>query len=387
MTKRSEGLLLGLTFIVGAATLVQDYRLTDAIARERHAAITIEQDFGVMDAAIAGYRGAQASYFSEGAPLATWTARADTLSADVASTLTRLRESGAPLAAPQYEAALASLTDLVSRDAQARALVRSGSPFEAADLIFSGSTDAIERLSAALAEARRIERADATKRLTMTTRIRMGVVAGAIVFLLAVLVFFRRRRRVTVPAATSAATAPAQGTLGLSGPAVPAASASPARKSSEVNLSDAADVCVDLARVIDGRDVAALLERAMGVLGARGGVLWVADAGSSTLRPTFASGYPEHVLAKLGALPVDADNATSIAFRSMRTQVVRAATPTSRGAIAVPLVTSSGCVGVLSAEVTSTDPSQDTLAVARIIAAQVAAIVTPSSNAAMAAQA
>jgi hypothetical protein len=139
-----------------------------------------------------------------------------------------------------------------------------------------------------------------------------------------------------------------------------------------VNLSDAADVCVDLARVIDGRDVAALLERAMGALGAKGGVLWVADSGAAVLRPSFASGYSEKVLSQLGALRIDADNATSLAFRSMRTQVVRATSVSARGAIAVPLVTATGCVGVLSAEVPSTNPSQETLAVARIIAAQVA---------------
>jgi hypothetical protein len=406
MKKRSEGLLLGLTFVVGAATLVQDYRLTQTTSREQQAALAVEQDFGAMEAALAAYRGAQAAYLSANVPLGTWTARADTLSAEVESTLTRLRQSGAPLAAPQYEAALGALEDLGARDAQARALVRSGSPFEASDVIFSESTDALERLSAALAEARRIERADASSRLTLTSRIRMGVVAGAMVFLLAVLVFFRRRRAATESDAAVATTSPAQGTLGLSGAAVPAAasarikgtaakapaattSAAAGRGSAEsgVNLSDAADVCVDLARVIDGRDVAALLERAMAALGAQGGVLWVADAGASVLRPTFASGYPEHILAKLGALPVEADNATSIAFRSMRTQVVRAATPSSRGAIAVPLVTSSGCVGVLSAEVPSTDPSQETLAVARIIAAQVAAIVTPASGSTMAAQA
>jgi GAF domain-containing protein len=64
----------------------------------------------------------------------------------------------------------------------------------------------------------------------------------------------------------------------------------------------------------------------------------------------------------------------------MRSQAVNGAAPAAPGAIAVPIVTASGCVGVLSAEVSRTRPDHETLAVARMIAAQFAAIVSPASG-------
>jgi len=384
MKKRSDGLLLLLTFVVAAASLIQDYRLSATIAGEREASLEVEREFGAMDSAVAGYRGAQAAYVADAGSLPAWTARTDALSTELEATLGRLRVSGAPGAASQYDAATAALADLAARDARARALVRSGSQVEASDIIFAESADPLQRLSAALSEARTLERAAIAERLTFTERLRMGVVAGAVVFLLAVSVFFRRRRK----AAASAPAADVEMGNRLITP-MPAAQTTaatprgaPSASGSALNLADAAEVCADLARVIDGRDVPVLLERALGVLGARGAILWVADTAGAVLRPSFTSGYSEKVLEKMGVLQTNADNATSLAFRSMRTQVVRAASPSTRGAIAVPLVTAAGCVGVLSAEVDPSHPSQDTLSIARIIAAQIAAIVGPSDGAA-----
>ena len=45
-------------------------------------------------------------------------------------------------------------------------------------------------------------------------------------------------------------------------------------------------------RVIDSRDVPALLERAASVLDAKGIILWIAEAGATTLRPSISHGYP-----------------------------------------------------------------------------------------------
>jgi hypothetical protein len=147
-----------------------------------------------------------------------------------------------------------------------------------------------------------------------------------------------------------------------------------------VNLTAAAELCVDLGRVMDGRDVATLFERIGPVLGAKGIVLWMADAGGSLLRPSLTLGYSDRVIERLGSLKADSDNVTSLAFRSMRSQAVNGAAPAAPGAIAVPIVTASGCVGVLSAEVSRTRPDHETLAVARMIAAQFAAIVSPASG-------
>jgi len=131
---------------------------------------------------------------------------------------------------------------------------------------------------------------------------------------------------------------------------------------------------------MDGRDVPALLERAADVLGAKGVILWMTDSGGALLRPQLAHGYSDRVLTKMGTLQVDGDNVTSLAFRSLRGQTVNGAAASSAGAIAVPLVTPSGCVGVLAAEVNRQRPTADTVDLARIIAAQLATLVIPSGE-------
>jgi hypothetical protein len=101
------------------------------------------------------------------------------------------------------------------------------------------------------------------------------------------------------------------------------------------------------------------------------------------LRPSLAHGYSDRVLQRLGPLQTDADNVTSLAFRSMQAQTFSSPSSGATNAIAVPLITSTGCIGVLAAEVTQPLGGNDRLAVARIFAAQLATIVTPVTGAAI----
>jgi len=123
-----------------------------------------------------------------------------------------------------------------------------------------------------------------------------------------------------------------------------------------------------------------LLERAASVLQAKGIVLWVADSAGAILRPSITHGYPEKVLSRLGPLQIDSDNVTSLAFRSMRPQTMNSSGPGAPSALAVPLLTASGCVGVLAAEVKQDKPASELLPLARIIAAQFAALIAPTED-------
>ncbi len=155
-----------------------------------------------------------------------------------------------------------------------------------------------------------------------------------------------------------------------------------------LNLPDAAELCVDLARVMDSRDVPALLERVARVLDAKGVIVWMVDAAGGVLHPSLSHGYPEKVLNRLGTLEVDSDNVTSLAFRSVRPQMMAGASPGAAGAVAVPLVTAAGCSGVLAAELRDSKPAPELLALTRIVAAQFATLIAPAElNGARAAEA
>jgi len=82
----------------------------------------------------------------------------------------------------------------------------------------------------------------------------------------------------------------------------------------------------------------------------------------------------------LGTLDIEADNVTSLSFRSMRPQTMNSTEPGRSGAVAVPLVTSSGCTGVLSAETHEGTPTPELIAMAKIIAAQLATLISPDDT-------
>ena len=117
------------------------------------------------------------------------------------------------------------------------------------------------------------------------------------------------------------------------------------------------------------------------LLDAKGIMIWAVDTGGALLRPSMCHGYSEKILTRLRPLQIDGDNVTSLAFRSMQAQSLPGATAADSGAIAVPLITASGCVGVLAAEVRQSKPHPDLLPIARIVAAQFSTLVAPLDNA------
>jgi hypothetical protein len=136
-------------------------------------------------------------------------------------------------------------------------------------------------------------------------------------------------------------------------------------------------LCSDLARVIDTQQLPSILDRASSLLDAKGIILWIADPDGRELNPIVAHGYAPQLVDRLGTIPREAENATAAAFRTSLLQTVQAATG-SNGAIAAPLVTASGCVGVMAAEVRNEGEREQTrLAAAAIVAAQLATLVGP----------
>ena len=189
-------------------------------------------------------------------------------------------------------------------------------------------------------------------------------------------------RRIPSPEPALASLTPAD----ISAPPVLEAEAGPApaeslrlRLAPTTDFAGVASLCADLARVVDTRALPSLLDRTALLLDASGIILWIADPDGRELNPIFAQGYPQQLVNRLGTISRDAENATAAAFRTSLLQTVMA-DEISGGAIAAPLVTPGGCVGVMAAEVRhDSEREAATLAAATIVAAQLATLVGPPS--------
>lgn len=160
----------------------------------------------------------------------------------------------------------------------------------------------------------------------------------------------------------------------------PAVGMAVAAEIARTDFAGVAALCGDLARIADTRALPSLLDRAASLLDASGIILWIADPDGRELNPIFAQGYPQQLVNRLGTIPRDAENATAAAFRTSLLQTVMADS-ISPGAIAAPLVTPGGCVGVMAAEVRHDAERQDLkLAAATIVAAQLATLVGPPAT-------
>lgn len=143
----------------------------------------------------------------------------------------------------------------------------------------------------------------------------------------------------------------------------------------EPDLTAAAHLCTELARVMEPREVVPLLEGAARVLGAVGLIVWVSDPHQTTLRPALAHGYSDQVLAQLPCVSRDSDNATAAAFRSGETRMVHG-TESATGALVIPLMTPAGCGGVFAVELPNgRERSEWVRALATIFSAQLATLV------------
>ncbi len=387
--RKGFSLLLILTLILTLGTIVQTYRFDTSADLERSSALSLQQELGSVEVALADLRAAQAAYLAVGQDHRFWISRATDLTTQITDGLTRLSSATTSSdARSRYDGARTALADLANVDRRAREFVTAGQPLLASDIVFVEGLAATQRLQSDLLAARHVEVAASEARLIRDARLGFGMTAVALGFVL--LVAFRTARTIPeAPANDPSSTAqmirdlppPVKAPVASSSPGTATRVTAPVTPPPAVNLPGAAELCVDLARVIDSRDVQGLLERAATVLDAKGVILWVANLDASSLKPSLSFGYTDKVIQRLGQLPVDSDNVTSQAFRSMRPQTMNGATPNAAGAVAVPLVTGSGCIGVLSAETRLCKPSAEVVAVARIIAAQFAALVAPAEAA------
>ncbi len=382
MSRRTAPFLIGFA-VVALAALAGLWRIEQLRRDGRRAASASNTFIVIAQEAIDELRIAQAAS-AAGSTHADWTARGTAALVGLDSALGSLSATtSTPEAKPHYDTAIGLATQVRNADKKARELLTAGQTSQAADTIFQEGSETAKMLSAELASARDAELAGFEHAAAKLGYIELVIVGVSLGIGLVLLVIAMRGTE----GAPETTTAPDQLDLHDVASDLPAKPAAPASApgpepfanpftAPTVDLSGAAALCVDLGRIVDGRDLPGLMARAAGVLEAKGLVLWVSEGGGTSLRPSVAHGYPERVLQRMGTLPVDGDNVTSLAFRTKQPQTLRSSVD-GFGALAVPLLTGQGCVGVLAAEMQGAKPGDARFDIARMIAAQLSTLVDP----------
>lgn len=378
--KRSRfRVLLALACLVAVASAVQNYRFGKSTTQNQSRLTAIDREVASLSVSLADLRAAQMAYLAAGADPDVWMRRVSDLSAQMDSGIGRLKDTvDTPAAGAHVETAATAMADLMSNDKRARTALQGDQRFLASDVIFKDCEAPAGIVLAELAAVRTVSE-EAASPAGWQSALSLALTPVALATVL-VLSYFagRASRAVEAPPATIAEM------LRDLPPPVKAPNAQPVKQpvpmppaTSPINLNAAAELCVDLARVMDARDMQTLLERTAKVLEASGVILWVVNQERTSLLPVLTHGYSERVLLRLNALDVNADNVTSFSYRSVRPQSMLGSGPGTTSAIAVPLVTSGGCNGVLAAEVYDAKPTPEFISVARLVAAQFATMINP----------
>jgi hypothetical protein len=373
--------------------------LEDTIVAERSAERVFESQAHEAALLVERLRTAQQSYVAAGQGADYWMGKMADTRATLERTLGGLTASATAEGARTAAEHAAGLVGQHARlDARARTYISQEQRLMASDLIFtemSGMTGEIARYTD---QARTEQRALADSRVEELRRQQVYVLGGVTTLGLLCTLILVARGRSAAPADTREALRAVMGDRSPAGSAVlraepgtarattmqpgrsasviAMASAGGAAPGPSVDLTATARVCADLARVGDPAELPRLLERAAGIIHASGLIVWVADRAGTSLFPILAEGYAPDVIARMGSIGRDADNAAAAAYRQgeLRTVPAHDSLP---GAIVAPIITGDGCVGVLAAEMRhGAERDEATQAITAILAAQLATFVT-----------
>jgi hypothetical protein len=354
-----------------------EQRATKAIALAGDAFIRL----GQMNDTIAGIGTAQQSYVAPGQLDEPWFERASTLTAELSREIQQVGES---LRSPEASAALrqlaTSVATLTAVDARTRENLQIGQELMASDVIFSDGRNLLDAMLASLRDLQAAELAHLRAGQSGLARQRwQGLGAVAALWMGTLLLVMARLRRAAIIAVRDESllrrSREAQAGRGEDQPIAPRpredAQPRPEPRM-PVDLAAAATVCTDLSRITTTTALPGLLRRAADVLDASGLILWI-SAGEQ-LFPVLAHGYSDDMLARMGPIARDAENAAARAWRTGQLTVVAAAPAGGQGAIVTPLFGLHHCIGVLSAELRHGEDLA-VQAVATMFAAQLSTVV------------
>jgi hypothetical protein len=409
MTSRAVRLTLLVLFVIAVGVTAYLFWMGESRTRvETQLARTYDERAAATAREITVLRAAQQAYVAAGQGDQFWAGKVTASLATVRDGLAQLKADSASLEAQSaIDTAVGSMHDFEQIDRRARDYARSGQKLLASDIIFADGVTLTAAASTAIDEARAAElalRAETLSGINRRQLFAVGAATAAAFLVVLLLVPLPRTPLDFGTPAVDAAPATAEpaarkGQLDSAEsieeewqPAVRASSPEPSPASlpvsaraaavsaSSIDLGSIATVCTDLARLADTSSLPSLLERAAAALDANGIVLWIADPDGNELSPIVTHGYSPYIVTRLGTILRDDENATAAAFRTGLVQTVKT-DEISAGAIAAPLVTPTGSVGVMAAEVRhSGEQDAGKLAAATIVAAQLATLVGPPAS-------
>lgn len=375
-TRLIRGLLLVIAIAIISAATYLVKQSDAALVADRAAADALREQARTLAGSIADMRTAQVAYVAQGQGADFWMGR---VAKRLPALLQQMTDLGSKLTAPAaqaaFEPATAAMDNFQKLDTRAQDFVKSGNGLLAADLIFSdgleATTNATTQIDVALTEELQARQLAARDQRRQQLAI-LGGSAGGVLLVMLILTFSGARASSKQPVVT------AEPVVEPGEPPQRAAEFKP----TPPNLLNAAQVCTDLARVLESQQLPKLLERTAGVLEASGIIVWVGELAGSRLNAAMSFGYSDQVMARMGSIHRDANNAAAAAYRTGEMRIVNGDT-FANGALVMPLLTADGCIGVLSAEMKSgSEKDESSQALAAIFAAQLATLVSPSMAAA-----
>ena len=387
-------IMLGVTTASGYQVFLTEQQIDDELETDR----AFMADAWRLTVSLTDLRAAQQAYVAAGQDRGYWVEkvaeRLDTITTDLGSLTSRSMARGATNA---LERAASSIEDLQQMDELARDHSFAGQALMASDLIF---TDGLELVQNAvghvdLAQVReRAARDAATQETRNGQRITLSIAMGTSILVTLLLVPVARLKATPgVAGGTATVTAEPEALpvlpagrvlldldtdrLSLAENPTPLVDDLDATAAEPVpDLRLAADLCTELGRLSTIEQLPALLARAAGVLNATGIIVWVRDSTGEALGPAIGHGYAPLGLTRLGPIACDGSNATAAAYREKRIQVVPG-NKGETGAIVVPLIGATSCLGVLSVELKEGWEANDAVqATTAIFAAQLTPLVT-----------
>ena len=376
---RSRAVRLALSAIavsVLAAAVFFVFNTEQQIEHRRAAALRFEERLRAVERALADIRTAQHAYVAAGQSADAWIPKVSNLSSEAGKGVDDLRSAAATAdARASLMEASATIVEIGQVDRRVVDYLKTEQDVMAADVVYSEAGQKVSLAANHVDAARALEQqgADVAERESRRRQLYALGAAGALsmVTLLLLGAAPAGAPRVEANDAKPRAAAPVDDELTFR-------VRTEAPRHSAPIMKAASEICTELGRVTDQADLVELLGRAADLMDASGVVIWMGNLSGGDLRPAVAYGYAPQTLAKMPAVPKNANNAAAAAYRTGALQIVLARPGAASGALVAPLLTPDGCIGALSAEIKGRGETSDaTQALVVLFAAQLASVLGP----------